>query len=39
MKIVDLQVIPFRARRQPFQNGQLLPEIEVVQTLTKISTD
>jgi L-alanine-DL-glutamate epimerase-like enolase superfamily enzyme len=39
MKIVDLQVIPFRVKRQPFQNGQLLPEVEVVQTLTKIITD
>jgi L-alanine-DL-glutamate epimerase-like enolase superfamily enzyme len=39
MKIVDLQVIPFRVKRQPFQNGQLLPEIEVIQTLTKIITD
>lgn len=39
MKIVDLQVIPFRVRRQPFQNGKLLPEIDVVQTVTKIITD
>lgn len=39
MKIVDLQVIPFRVRRQPFHNGKLMPEIDVVQTLTKIMTD
>lgn len=39
MKIIDVQVIPFRVRRQPFQNGQLLPEVDVVQTLTKIVTD
>jgi L-alanine-DL-glutamate epimerase-like enolase superfamily enzyme len=39
MKITDIQVIPFRVRRQNFSNGKLLPESEVVQTLTKISTD
>jgi L-alanine-DL-glutamate epimerase-like enolase superfamily enzyme len=39
MKIVDLQVIPFRVRRRGFRNGELLPEAEVVQTLTKIVTD
>jgi L-alanine-DL-glutamate epimerase-like enolase superfamily enzyme len=39
MKITDIQVIPFRVRRQNFNNGKLLPESEVVQTLTKISTD
>jgi len=39
MKIVDLQVIPFRVRRRPFQNGKLLDEVEVTQTLTKIVTD
>jgi L-alanine-DL-glutamate epimerase-like enolase superfamily enzyme len=39
VKIVDLQVIPFRVRRRTFRNGELLPEEEVVQTLTKITTD
>ena len=39
MKITDLQVIPFKVRRQNFHRGELLPESEVIQTLTKISTD
>jgi L-alanine-DL-glutamate epimerase-like enolase superfamily enzyme len=39
MKIVDLQVIPFRVPRRDFRNGQMQPEVEVVQTLTKIITD
>jgi L-alanine-DL-glutamate epimerase-like enolase superfamily enzyme len=39
VKIADLQVIPFRVRRRTFRNGELLPEEEVVQTLTKITTD
>jgi L-alanine-DL-glutamate epimerase-like enolase superfamily enzyme len=39
VKIVDIQVIPFRVPRRPFQNGQLLPEVDTVQTLTKIVTD
>ncbi|NIR95182.1 MAG: hypothetical protein GWO08_16425, partial [Gammaproteobacteria bacterium] len=39
MKIVDLQVIPFRVRRRNFQHGQMGPEVEVVQTLTKVITD
>ena len=39
MKIADLQVIPFRVRRRAFRNGEMQPEIEVVQTLTKITTD
>ena len=39
MKIVDLQVIPFRVRRRAFRNGAMQPETEVVQTLTKIVTD
>ena len=39
MKIVDLQVIPFRVLRSSYQNGQLIPQVEVVQTLTKILTD
>jgi len=39
MKIVDLKVIPFRLKRVPFHNGKLLPEVEIVQTLTRIITD
>jgi L-alanine-DL-glutamate epimerase-like enolase superfamily enzyme len=39
MKIVDLQVIPFRVPRKPFRNGELLPETTAVQTVTKIVTD
>ncbi len=39
MKIVDLQVIPFRVPRRDFHNGQWLDERDVVQTLTKIITD
>lgn len=39
MKIVDLQVIPFRVKRRNFRHGEMLPESEVVQTLTKIITD
>jgi L-alanine-DL-glutamate epimerase-like enolase superfamily enzyme len=39
MKIVDLEVIPFRVRRRDFRNGRLLPEAEVIQTLTRITTD
>jgi L-alanine-DL-glutamate epimerase-like enolase superfamily enzyme len=40
MKITDLQVIPFRVPRRPFQNGGALgPETTVVQTLTRVLTD
>ena len=39
MKIVDLQVIPFRVPRRDFHNGHWLDERDVVQTLTKIITD
>src|SRR5438132_412476 len=39
MKIVDLQVIPFRVPGRRFWNGKLLPEAETVQTLTRIVTD
>ena len=38
MKIVDLQVIPFRVSRTAFRNGQIV-ETTIVQTLTKIVTD
>ena len=39
MKITDLQVIPFRVRRQGYRAGSTYSEVEVVQTLTKIVTD
>jgi L-alanine-DL-glutamate epimerase-like enolase superfamily enzyme len=39
MKIVDIQVIPFRIPRQRFHRGEMLPEDTVIQTLTKIITD
>ncbi len=39
MRITDLQVIPFRAPRRPYRNGQFLPETTVIQTITKIVTD
>ncbi len=39
MKIVDLQVIPFRVRRRNFRAGEWLPDSDVVQTVTKIITD
>lgn len=39
MKIVDLQVIPFRISRRPYQHGKFLDETFVTQTLTKVITD
>jgi L-alanine-DL-glutamate epimerase-like enolase superfamily enzyme len=39
MKIVDLQVIPFRVSRRPYRHGQYLDETFVTQTLTKVLTD
>jgi L-alanine-DL-glutamate epimerase-like enolase superfamily enzyme len=39
MKIVDLEVIPFRVPRRTFNHGEVLPAVEVVQTLTRIVTD
>jgi L-alanine-DL-glutamate epimerase-like enolase superfamily enzyme len=39
MKIVDLQIIPFRVRRDGFHNGEIDRDVEAVQTLTKIVTD
>jgi L-alanine-DL-glutamate epimerase-like enolase superfamily enzyme len=39
VKIVDLQVIPFRVTRRPVHLGKPLPEVEFIQTLTKIITD
>ena len=39
MKIVDLEVIPFLVRRNSFHNGKVIPQVEAVQTLTKIITD
>ena len=39
MKIVDLQVIPFRVPRRGFHDGKLQPETMVIQTVTKVITD
>ncbi|MBT3270405.1 enolase [Candidatus Poribacteria bacterium] len=39
MKIVDLQVIPFRVPRIPFHAGEFHPGTTVTQTLTKVVTD
>ena len=39
MKIVDLEVIPFRVRRGHVQHGVILPEVEAIQTLTRVITD
>ncbi len=39
MKIVDLQVTRFRVRRQSFTNTHLIPEVEAIQSLTRIITD
>jgi L-alanine-DL-glutamate epimerase-like enolase superfamily enzyme len=39
MIITDLQVIPFHISREEYENGKLLPEKTVVQTLTKVITD
>jgi L-alanine-DL-glutamate epimerase-like enolase superfamily enzyme len=39
MKIVDIQVTRFRVRRQSFSNTRLLPDVEAIQSLTKIITD
>jgi hypothetical protein len=39
MRITDLQIIPFTITRRDFRNGELLPEREVVQTLTPLATE
>lgn len=39
MKITDVEVVPFKVPRRRFRDGELLPETEVVQTLTRIVTD
>jgi len=39
MKIVELEVIPFRVPRRAFRHGELGPETEVTQTLTRIIAD
>ena len=39
MKIVDIQVIPFRVQREQFHHGRILSPGEVTQTLTKAITD
>ena len=39
MKIVDLDIIPFRTAVDRFHNGVLQPRAPVVQTLTRVVTD
>jgi len=39
MKITGVEIIPFRVPRRTFSSGELLPETQVLQTLTKITTD
>jgi L-alanine-DL-glutamate epimerase-like enolase superfamily enzyme len=39
VKITDLQVIPFRVSRRDFRHGEVRPDVDVVQTLTKVMTD
>jgi L-alanine-DL-glutamate epimerase-like enolase superfamily enzyme len=39
MKIVDVQVIPFRVKRAGFRNRKLIPARTTIQTLIKIVTD
>ena len=39
MKIVDVQVLPFRTYADRFHRGEPLPRSELVQTLTRIVTD
>jgi L-alanine-DL-glutamate epimerase-like enolase superfamily enzyme len=39
VKIVDIEVIPFRVHVDRFQNATPHPQTEVIQTLTKIVTD
>ncbi len=39
MKIVDIQVIPFRVQREQIHHGRFLSPREVTQTLTKVVTD
>jgi L-alanine-DL-glutamate epimerase-like enolase superfamily enzyme len=39
MKIADVDVIPFRVPRRPFQDGMLLPARDSVQTVTRVVSD
>ncbi|MCY4375319.1 MAG: hypothetical protein OXC31_16280, partial [Spirochaetaceae bacterium] len=39
MKIRDVQVTPFTVRRRGFHNGELRPESDALQTVTKVITD
>ncbi len=39
MKITDIQIVPFRIQVDRYQNGEVHPRADVVQTLTRIVTD
>ncbi|HEX5414132.1 MAG TPA: enolase C-terminal domain-like protein [Chloroflexota bacterium] len=39
MKIVDIEITPFRYQADRYQNGQAYPKREIIQTLTRIVTD
>ena len=39
MRIVDIQVVPFRVQREQFHHGRFLSAREVTQTLTMVVTD
>lgn len=39
MKITDVKVTPFRIYADRYSNGEPLPKVEVIQTLTTIETD
>ena len=39
MKIVDVQVVPFRTWADRFRNATPLPKTEIIQTVTRIVTD
>ena len=39
MKVVNIEIIPFRYHSDRYQNGQALPKREIIQTLTRIVTD
>jgi L-alanine-DL-glutamate epimerase-like enolase superfamily enzyme len=39
VKITDIQIVPFRIQVDRYQNGEVHPRADVVQTLTRIVTD